>query len=331
MTPENRAIAVDEILAQVGQAGAPADRVLAAYTRSRRYIGSGDRRAIADMVWSRLRAMPTPPWLAEKVPPKLLDALLQPATADFIVTSGSRDKITALHPQFAATPYSPIGVRAGSRVNMRNLPGVPIQPQDESSQIAAVLCDAQPEHKILDYCAGAGGKSLALSVLMNGKGTVFAYDIDRVRLETLKKRLRAAGVENVKIAKSIGMYDRFIIDAPCSGSGVWRRAPDARFRLTPEKLDGYAQTQAGLLNLAARHTLPGGRIVYMTCSVLECENEAHIEPFLRENPGFSAIDMRKLWAENFAKDYPGTRGDCLRLDPLSTQTDGFFIAVFQRA
>ena len=206
--------------------------------------------------------------------------------------------------------------------------------QDEASQIAAILIDANENLKIIDYCCGAGGKSLALSNELNNKGEILAYDIDAKRLENIKPRMQRLKIKNISltniIADSDKNYDRFILDAPCSGTGTWRRSPDAKFRLTKEKLYGLTQIQTNLLNIAAQKTINKGRIIYITCSILKEENEDIIESFLKENNNFAPINIKNLWSKKIDAPYPCASEKYLRMSPLTTSTDGFFICILER-
>jgi 16S rRNA (cytosine967-C5)-methyltransferase len=206
--------------------------------------------------------------------------------------------------------------------------------QDEASQIASILVDAKENHKIIDYCCGAGGKSLAISNELHNQGEILAYDIDPKRLENIKPRIQRLKVKNISltdiIADSDKNYDRFVLDAPCSGTGTWRRSPDAKFRLTKEKLYGLTKIQADLLNIASQKTAINGRIIYITCSVLKDENEDIIESFLKEHDNFAPINLKDLWAKKINTPYPHTSEKYLRMSPLTTSTDGFFICILER-
>lgn len=206
--------------------------------------------------------------------------------------------------------------------------------QDEASQLAAILIDAKPEHKIIDYCCGAGGKSLALSNILKDNGHILAYDIEAKRLEAIKPRMARLNVHDIElteiIADSDKDFDRFILDAPCSGTGTWRRAPDAKFRLTEQKLYGLTKIQAELLEIAAVKTKIGGRIIYITCSVLPDENEKQIEQFLATHNEFKPVNMRELWEGKIAAPYPHDDEFMLKLSPYKTGTDGFFICVLKK-
>ncbi len=226
-----------------------------------------------------------------------------------------------------------------------------IEIQDEGSQIAALMVDAKEGHQVLDFCAGAGGKSLTLAAAMNNRGQIFAYDSDSSRLKRMAPRLKRAGVRNVQVrheaadphqsaaamAEWYDKFDRVLVDAPCSGSGTWRRNPDAKWRLTPEKLSRHAELQARLLVATAPLVKPGGRLVYVTCSLLKRENEDRIEAFLRENQNFKLLPVNRVWPEIDAldpsSDLPKSCQNpqtTLALSPNSTKTDGTFIAVLER-
>lgn len=237
---------------------------------------------------------------------------------------------------FSFTPYSPIGLRSEERINLKNCMTYQdgkIEVMDEGSQLLAQLCQAKPHHKIIDYCAGAGGKSLAIASLMHNDGVIWAHDINAERLFRIKKRAERLDILNIKPIKDVTDfdYDRFIIDAPCSGSGTWRRAPDAKFRLTPAKLQNICQTQADLLNFGAQHTKIGGYLIYMTCSVFAEENEQQIEKFLQQKTNFQLINHQKLWEDTLdLKFFPFDTSKWLKFSPLTTLTDGFFFCCLKK-
>ena len=211
--------------------------------------------------------------------------------------------------------------------------------QDAGSQIAAALCGAEAGQQVLDYCAGGGGKTLALAAAMHNKGQIFAHDADRNRLAPIYDRLKRNGIRNVQVRAPVpgsldalaGAMDRVVVDAPCSGAGTWRRHPDAKWRLTPEQLKKRMSEQAAILREAARFVAPGGQLVYITCSLLPEENQHQIARFLAEMPAFSPIDPQKRWQETFpdSQEEPLFVENGLVLSPLSTATDGFFISVLQ--
>lgn len=263
----------------------------------------------------------TPRWIYDLVKnDALLRSLNSTAPADFRVNVKSRglivEEMAVEGFDVVLTPHSPIGIRSMERINLNNCMAYQsgkIDVQDEGSQLAAILCDVKPDMKIVDYCAGAGGKSLTLAFLLGGKGKIEAHDVDWHRLEQIKPRAERLGMNNVEIKREIVDvdYDRFIIDAPCSGTGTWRRSPDAKFRLTPERLKELNKMQYEILEKGYVHTKSGGRIVYITCSILKQENEDIVTRFLNEYK-----DVKLLRQERFS--------------PLETNTDGFFAAVMEK-
>ena len=282
-----------------------------------------------------------PKWLYEKINnPSLAAALNTTASADiranFISREDAKNKLQKEGLFFTATPYSPYGLRSSERVNLQNCIAYQngeIEVQDEASQLGAILCDVRPDLKIIDYCCGGGGKSMMLGALLNNKGTIWAHDINTKRMEGLKDRAARLGIKNIQIIDKLhfaDLYDRFIIDAPCSGSGTWRRSPDAKYRLTPKQLKTIEKAQEEILDIAAAHLTEKGRIVYMTCSVLPEENEQRIELFLQKYPDFTTIDMQKLWERKLEIPYIFKETRWLKCSPLSTGTDGFFVCVLQR-
>ena len=213
--------------------------------------------------------------------------------------------------------------------------------QDEGSQIVAALVNAKPGEQILDYCAGAGGKTLALADAMGNKGQIYAYDSDQNRLAPIYERLKRAGARNIQVRAPAdaklddlkGQMDRVVIDAPCTGSGVWRRRPDAKWRLTEAALMARVQEQANILAVAQDYVKPGGYLCYITCSVLPMENESQIADFLDEAGDFSLISVGEVWEELFGSGdlKPWSADGCsVTLTPASTGTDGFFFAVVER-
>jgi 16S rRNA (cytosine967-C5)-methyltransferase len=214
--------------------------------------------------------------------------------------------------------------------------------QDEGSQLAALLCDARPGMQVADICAGAGGKSLVMAAKMENKGRILALDPDAERLGKSGERLRRAAIHNVerKLVSEKwsnrtwrGKFNRVVVDAPCSGSGTWRRQVDARWQLTPEKLDKIKDTQAILLEKARAMVAPGGRIIYITCSVLASEGVDLIKRFLAKAPEIELADITDIWGDTIGKigggACPPTNDGLLQLLPGRDGTDGFFIAVLQ--
>jgi 16S rRNA (cytosine967-C5)-methyltransferase len=195
----------------------------------------------------------------------------------------------------------------------------------------------------MDLCAGSGGKTLALAAQMENTGQLYAYDADRLRLRPIFERLKRAGVRNAQILPAgdkgaltplAGKMDLVVIDAPCTGSGVWRRRPDAKWRLKPEMLDARLAEQRTVLDLGAPLVRPGGRLAYITCSILSLENRDQIDDFLKRFPEFKLVAWPELWREALrAEPPPSADGDSetLLMTPLSHGTDGFFVAVLERS
>ena len=199
--------------------------------------------------------------------------------------------------------------------------------QDEAAQIASLLCGARPGMRVLDSAAGAGGKSLALAAAMENKGEIVARDIRPDALARLAGRAARAGVTIIHNDLGSTPFDLVLVDAPCSGSGTWRRQPELKWRLTPNRLEQFIKIQDQLLAEAASSLKPGGRLVYATCSVLPCENEGRIAAFLEAHPGFSLVPAARLWRDITDQPPPPGMGEFFRASPYLTGTDGFFAAV----
>ncbi len=242
------------------------------------------------------------------------------------------------------TPWSPLGLRLTHRVPLSTLAAFKdglIEVQDEGSQLAALLADARPGMRVVDFCAGAGGKTLALAAAMKNRGKLVACDVAEWRLERAGVRLRRAGISNVErraltnerdlwVKRHARTFDRVLVDAPCLGIGSWRRNPDGKWRTTPNDLAELVVRQQDILASAARLVKPGGRLVYVTCSLLREENEAQAEAFLAATADFTLYPAARAWEETIGGHSPG--GDeYLRLTPARHGTDGFFVAQFQRA
>lgn len=234
-------------------------------------------------------------------------------------------------------PYAPTGIRIPSGEGAGQLARHPLfeagafEFQDEAGQIACLLCDVRPDQRVLDIAAGAGGKSLALAAMMENEGIIAAADVSAGRLKQIGPRAARAGVTIIDIQpKPLGQFDRVLVDAPCSGSGTWRRQPEQKWRLTPERLIQLAGIQDDLLDRAATHLGPGGRLIYATCSVLPQENDGRIAAFLDRNAGFAAISVATLWRERMGTEPPSGMGEFFRASPRATGTDGFFAAVLER-
>ena len=244
--------------------------------------------------------------------------------------------------QAMRAPLSPLGLRVFERIPLSTLPTFKsgqIEVQDEGSQIASLLVDARPGMRVVDFCAGAGGKTLALAASMDNRGHLIACDISATRLERATQRLRRPGISIVQrqplsthrdkwVKRHAGRFDRVLVDAPCTGTGTWRRNPDAKWRLRPEDVTELTALQADILESAQRLVKPGGRLVYVTCSLLREENEIQIETFLTAHADFALLPIARVWAEVIGTECP-VRGDVLRLTPARNGTDGFFVAVMQ--
>ncbi len=249
------------------------------------------------------------------------------------------------------TPLSPAGLRVPAREGAAKSPHVEAEAahgrgqfeiQDEGSQLAALMAGARPGQQVADLCAGAGGKTLALAAQMENRGQIHAYDASKLRLRPIFERLKRAGVRNVQVLEGgeeaalgalAGKMDVVLIDAPCSGTGVWRRRPDAKWRLSPKALEERLGEQVRVLDQGAPLVKPGGRLVYVTCSVLAEENGGQIEAFLKRHAGFRVLPFAEVWRETIGGEPPASadgRDDTLLLTPASHGTDGFFVAVLER-
>jgi len=212
--------------------------------------------------------------------------------------------------------------------------------QDEGSQIVSDLIFAQANETILDFCAGAGGKSLALSAAMENRGQIHAYDIDKGRLAPIHERLKRAGTRNVQVhapgsdlSPLSGKMDKVVVDAPCTGTGTWRRRPDAKWRLSQNNLTERLQQQEEVLSEASPFVRPGGHLIYITCSVLPEENENQVYGFVEDNPEFELVSAGEVWEDLFGYDKLAPWSSDMKtvtLTPASTDTDGFFFAVMER-
>lgn len=258
------------------------------------------------------------------------------ATRDQVI-----DSLRAAGIDAGATPFAPFGVRVVGKPALTKLKlfeeGL-IEVQDEGSQLLCSLVAPRRGEMIVDFCAGAGGKTLALGAMMRSTGRLYAFDVSEKRLAKLKPRLARSGLSNVnpvlidsehdaKIKRLAGKIDRVLVDAPCSGLGTLRRNPDLKWRQSRETVDELAPKQASILASAARLVKKGGRLVYATCSVLEAENEAIVSAFLAAHPAFELVPASRVLVEQrIALD----TGDYLSLWPHRHATDGFFAAVLER-
>lgn len=290
-----------------------------------------------------------PVWAGEKLKNSLgqdfeaeLQAMLSPAPLDLRVNTinATREEVMkrlksdGLEPK--AGQHSPYAIRLYDRPPIAQhdvfKQGM-IEIQDEGSQMVAVLADAKPGEQVVDFCAGAGGKTLAMAASMNNKGRLIAMDVLERRLQRAKLRFRRAGVHNIEtrpltserdkwVKRHQAQFDLVLVDAPCSGTGTWRRDPDKRWRMLGPGLEALVPLQASILSSAARLVKPGGRLVYATCSLLREENEDQIDTFVKENPEFEVRPARDV--------VTFIEGDYLKMSPGRHDTDGFFASLLVR-
>ena len=285
-----------------------------------------------------------PDWLETRlrrtIGAEALPALLARAPLDLRANAArtTRAALLAEFPGAAPTPHAPHGLRVpegaavdGSAPLLAGLCEV----QDEGSQLVALACGARPGMTVVDLCAGGGGKTLALGAEMRGAGRLIACDVDRARLSRLLPRAARAGLMTVEtrlldggreaaaLADLNGAADLVVIDAPCSGTGTWRRNPEARWRLTPARLETLVAVQARLIDLGARLVRPGGALAYITCSLLDAEGRDQADAFLARTPGWTA--------DAIALPAGAVLGPGWRLHPFADGTDGFFVARLRRA
>jgi 16S rRNA (cytosine967-C5)-methyltransferase len=431
MTPAARLSAAVELIDAIDVQRVPAAKALKEWGTAHRYAGSGDRAAIAGLVWDVLRRRASSAWIMDSDTPRArvlgmlrlergmdadavsalcdggrfslailsesergaltsrtlddapahvagdypewLDGYLAQAFGDERVAEATamasrapldlrvntlkanREKIlpSLAHLGAQATPWSPNGLRIELGADARN-PGIhaeedfikgAVEVQDEGSQLAAMLANARPGEQVIDLCAGAGGKTLALAAAMQGKGRLIATDHDKRQLAPIYERLSRAGIHNCDVRTPKGPNDTLgdihasadlvLIDAPCTGTGTWRRNPDAKWRMRPGALEVRLKDQVTVLDRAADLVKPGGRIAYVTCSVLPPENNDQIRSFLGRRSEFSVMPAEQtlsvLWdrAEDFAAAVLQTPEGVL-MTPRRTGTDGFFVSVLTR-
>ncbi len=363
MRPERIIEAVVELLEIILATAKPASECVNEYTRSRRYIGSKDRRQLNDLVWGYLRqrarldyALPqaslaekvlavqsgapldlkgAPDWVRWEIPEWLIAHIPEaktelPALLDIppVVLRVSGDR-TVIQKQLLGqgietepTALSPYGLKMKTRKNISNIQGLDgqIEIQDEGSQAAALTVPLQPGDTVLDYCAGAGGKSLIFMQMMQNNGCVVAHDVSARSLTELRRRAERAGVlSHIRTTTDLPLFltdnpilfQHVVADVPCSGTGTWRRCPDARWKLTETQLDALVETQAAILKTVADYVIPGGTLTYITCSLTQDENEMQIEEFLVRHSDFECVSMK-------------------RFSPARTDTDGLFAAVLKK-
>ena len=252
------------------------------------------------------------------------------------------------HTGAVAADCAPDGIRIAAGARDSRLPNVQAEAgyqkgwfeiQDEGSQIAAWLSRAMPGEQVLDYCAGGGGKTLAMAAMMENRGQIHAHDSDRNRLAPIHERIRRAGIRNVQVlvpgadhSALEGKMDCVLVDAPCTGSGTWRRRPDSKWRLSAENLGERMGEQDQVLAGAARFVRPGGRLIYVTCSILASENTRRAEAFAAANPGFGPLPLAAAMGQLCKNaQFTAVSDTMVVLSPLKSGTDGFFIAGFQRS
>jgi 16S rRNA (cytosine967-C5)-methyltransferase len=432
MTPAARLSAAIELIGAIDADRVPAAKALKEWGTAHRYAGSGDRAAIAGLVWDVLRRRASSAWLMDNDTPRArvlgmlklergmgvdaiaalcdggrfapeplsdrertalvsrsLDDAPAPIAGDYPdwldgyftnvfgddrvaeatamasrapldlrvnTLKAKREKIlhSLAHLGATETPWSPIGLRIVLSADARN-PGIhaeedfikgAIEVQDEGSQLAAVFSAAKPGEQVIDLCAGAGGKTLAVAAMMQGKGRLIATDHDKRQLAPIHERLSRAGVHNADVRTPKGEGDTLadirasadlvLIDAPCSGTGTWRRNPDAKWRMRPGALEVRLKDQIEVLDRASALVKPGGRIAYVTCSVLPPENSAQVQAFIARHPQFAVVPPEQtasvLWdkADAFAEAALRSAEGWL-MTPRRTGTDGFFVSVLRRS
>lgn len=324
-------------------------------------ISESETKWLAEIKAIKLETLPLaiqaefPEWLVEKLKQSMTDAdilnlgfsLQKSAPLDLrvntilakrnqVLETLSQEGIEALE-----TPYSPCGIRLTGKpaINRHELfLSGKIEVQDEGSQLLGYLLAPKRGEMVVDFCAGAGGKSLLLGALMNSKGRLYAFDISEKRLNNLKPRFKRSGLSNlhaqrianendIKVKRLAGKIDRVLVDAPCSGLGTLRRNPDLKWRQSPQSIDELKAKQAAILSAAASLLKPGGRLVYATCSFLPEENQQVVQEFLNTHPQFSLLNCAELLAQ---QKIPLDTGEFFQLSPLLHQTDGFFAAALTR-
>lgn len=251
----------------------------------------------------------------------------------------AEENITAM-----ASPLSPDGIRVTGRARITGSAAFTrglVEVQDEGSQLAGLLVCAQPGQQVVDLCAGGGGKSLAMAAVMQNRGQIHAFDAIPGRLKAMPDRMSRAGAHNIQIAGNPepalaalkGRAQRVVLDVPCSGTGAWRRNPDAKWRLTPEALARHMAAQDAVLRQGADLVAPGGRLVYITCSLLRCENADRINAFLAGDDRFRILPAAAIWAEGVGTPLPDfivPDAPHVILTPARSRTDGFFICAMER-
>lgn len=301
---------------------------------------------VRDWLWDKLVAQ-----YGEVEALTIARSMHESATLDIRVNTikGTRDEImakmvaenTSGEANITKTPYSPIGLRMPLRLNISRhvlFTEGNIEVQDEGSQLLAHLVAPKRGMMIADFCAGAGGKTLAIGALMRNTGRLYAFDVSEKRLFNLGKRLKRSGLSNLnaqsissendpKLKRLNGKFDRVLVDAPCTGLGTLRRNPDLKWRQTPDDLAQLNAKQTAILARAARLTKVGGRLIYATCSLLKDENEHIAESFLASHADFKLLNAAEILS---SQQIDLDTGKYLKLLPHLHQTDGFFAAVFEK-
>lgn len=278
-------------------------------------------------------------------------AMLEPAPLDLRVNTiklareDAQNSLKKDEVETHETPYSPYGLRAIGKPYMSATKAFHkgfVEIQDEGSQLISFVCDVKPGMRVLDYCAGGGGKTLGLAAAMEGKGIIYACDNDSRRLEKGRRRYKKADVHNIEVRsleeeknrkwlrRQKSAMDLVLVDAPCSSSGTWRRNPDLRWKQYGPSLEEIKQSQEEILERVADKVKVGGRLVYATCSLFAEENEEQIDKFLAKHSEYQLVNIEDNWPEVEGSQNPKT-GQYLRLTPKDHKTDGFFTAVLQRA
>jgi len=325
------------------------------------FLQSGDRDWTVQLKATNIETLPVavklslPDWLYDRLVAETSEqeaaefgrAMLKTAPLDLRVNTLLAEREQVLRDlqtsgfDAAPTRYSPVGIRVAGKpaINRHELfTGGAIEVQDEGSQLLGYLVAPRRREMVVDFCAGAGGKTLLMGAMMQSQGRLYALDVSEKRLRNLAPRLKRSGLSNVhpqiianendiKVKRLAGKIDRVLVDAPCSGLGTLRRNPDLKWRQSPQSIDELALKQRAILSAAATLLKPGGRLVYATCSVLGQENRAVVEEFLANHPDFELLSCRRALDEShIALD----GDDYLELRPQLHDTDAFFAAVMQR-
>ena len=280
--------------------------------------------------------------LGDDIVPEL-QALAGRAPVDLRVNTLRGDRVAAVAAlatqgiSVQPTPFSPVGLRLDVRANIAGSDAFRdglVEVQDEGSQLVALLVGAQPGETVIDWCAGGGGKTLALAAAMENRGHLLALDSSPERLEAGRHRFERAGASIIETrqvgsAAMLEQADRVLVDVPCTGSGAWRRNPAAKWRTTPEGIAEFANRQTEILSAASTAVRPGGRLVYATCSLFRAENHVQVDTFLATRRDFRLGSVADSWRQSVGGE-PPSEMPLQMLTPLEHNTDGFFIAVMER-